>query len=101
MARSLLMGGHLIDGPQAVRHGLADRLSDSDATVLADAEALCARIAGHGPHALVTTKAWLNELDGSDDDARFLAPVSDSIRQAMTDESLAVMRSFLERRFGA
>ncbi len=77
-ARSLLMSGELITALEGHRLGLITHLSDSAETVLADAMAHCTRLAAKGPHALRVTKAWLNELDGSLDDARFDGPAKGS-----------------------
>ncbi len=96
-ARSLLLEGRLIDGAAALRLGLAHRLSRDDAAVGADAAALSAVIAAHGPHALRATKAWLNELEGADDDRRFDAPARDSAALAATAEAQAALRAFLDR----
>ncbi len=94
-ARNLLLEGRLIDGAAALRLGLAHRLSRDDASVAGDAQPLCAGIAGHGRHALRATKAWLNELEGADDDRRFDAPARDSAALAATPEAQALLRSRL------
>lgn len=93
--RSLLLSGRLIDGTTAYRLGLATHLHDD---ALQAADALACRIAGHGPKALEATKAWLNELDGSLDDARFDGPVEASAPLSSDDESMALLRSRWSRR---
>jgi methylglutaconyl-CoA hydratase len=70
-ARTLLMSGELITGADAKRIGLATHLSESAASVQQDALAHCHSLTTKGIHALRMTKAWLNELDGSLDDASF------------------------------
>lgn len=72
--RALLMSGELIDGAQAQRIGLATHLAAAGEPPLRVAQGLCAQLALKGPQALRTTKAWLNELDGSLDDDRFERP---------------------------
>ena len=96
-ARALLVGGELIDGRAAFRLGLASHLCDDDAGVRGHAAGLCGVIAGHGPHALRTTKAWLNELDGSLDDRRFEPPAQDTARLADTPEARARLAEHVKK----
>jgi enoyl-CoA hydratase/carnithine racemase len=63
-ARALLLSGDLINGADAHRLGLATHLATSSAATLSDARAHCQSLSAKGVHALRTTKAWLNELDG-------------------------------------
>ena len=63
-ARSLLMGGELIDGTTAHRQGLVHHLTNDDEAVLAKAISMCQRLTEQSPQALRVTKRWLNELDG-------------------------------------
>jgi enoyl-CoA hydratase/carnithine racemase len=97
-ARSLLLGGELIDGTTAKRIGLADVLSTTDESVLPDAQALCAIIAGHGPAALRATKAWLNELDGSLDERRVKGPAAQTAAIMRGAEGRAAMLEALAKR---
>ena len=92
-ARALLMTGQLIDGTTAIRLGLATGLNDDPATA---AEELACKISGHGPKALAATKHWLNELDGSLEDSRFIGPVRGSEPLADDQESMDLLR----RRWG-
>ena len=67
-ARAMLLAGGTLTGQQGFEAGLATHLcaaDELDATVTG----LARRLAGGGPNALATTKRWLNELDGSMDDA--------------------------------
>ena len=97
-ARTLVMGGALIEGPEALRIGLATHLAESDETVAGEAMELC-RMLEKKPHeALRTTKAWLNELDGSLDDARFDGPVEGSVELAGRASSQALLRKFWKDR---
>ncbi len=88
-ARTLLMGGELIDGLTAQRIGLATQVSRDDADVGKDARSMCRTLAGHGPAALRATKAWLNELDGTLDDGRFDGPMRDSALLAASEAGQA------------
>ena len=97
-ARTLLMGGELIDGAGAKRIGLADRVSPDDAGVERDARKLCSTIAAHGSTAVRATKAWLNELEGALDDTRFDGPMLATADLAATEESQATLVKQLKER---
>jgi methylglutaconyl-CoA hydratase len=90
--RALLMSGRLISGAEAHQIGLASHLSEAG-DLDQRANDLARVIAGHGLHALRVTKRWLNELDGSLEDARFDGPAADSARQALTPEAAAMLRA--------
>jgi len=67
-ARAMLLAGGTISGTQGFEAGLATHLcSIEDLPTAVDAFAL--NLAAGGRDALATTKRWLNELDGSLDDA--------------------------------
>jgi methylglutaconyl-CoA hydratase len=67
-ARAMLLAGGTISGAQGFEAGLATHLcSIEDLPTAVDAFAL--NLAAGGRDALATTKRWLNELDGSLDDA--------------------------------
>lgn len=66
-ARAILLAGGTMTGQQGFELGLATHLAplaELDATVTALADRLCSG----GPIAMATTKRWLNELDGSNED---------------------------------
>jgi len=67
-ARAMLLAGGTIKGDEALRIGLCTHLVDRDALETAAAD-LAATLAGGGRHAIAVTKQWVNELDGSLDDA--------------------------------
>ncbi len=93
-ARSLLMGGELIDGTTAHRKGLVHHLVNDDEAVLAKAISMCKQLTQQSPQALRVTKHWLNELDGSLDDDLFDGPRDGSTEIADSDEALARLREF-------
>ncbi len=67
-ARAMLLAGGTISGTQGFEAGLATHLcSVEDLPTAVDTFAL--NLAAGGRDALATTKRWLNELDGSLDDA--------------------------------
>ena len=97
-ARSLLMGGELIDGTTAYRTGLVHHLANDDGAVVADAASLCRQLAEQSPQALRVTKRWLNELDGSLDDDLFDGPRDGSAEVADSDEAIGRLRAFWSKR---
>lgn len=97
-ARSLLLGGELIDGQTAYQRGLVHELADDDESVADAADEFAATLASHGPNALRVTKRWLNELDGSDQDDLYDAPVEGSVHLAGGQEATTLLRRFWETR---
>jgi methylglutaconyl-CoA hydratase len=67
-ARTMLLAGGTMTGQAGFEAGLATHLCAADRLDATVAE-LAGRLSAGGPHALATTKHWLNELDGSMDDA--------------------------------
>ncbi len=67
-ARPLTLEGTIIDGRRALAIGLATHCEEDLPGAVGR---LCDRLAEKGPAALAATKAWLNELDGSDGDDAF------------------------------
>ncbi len=92
--RALLMSGELIDGVEAHRRGLATDLAPSAEAAHAQAMERARALAQKPPKALRTTKAWLNELDGSLLDAPFDAAAQHSAAASMHDQSRAMLRAF-------
>lgn len=97
-ARSLLMQGELIDAIEAHRLGLVTHISDSSECVAADAMNHCRMLAKKGLHALRVTKHWLNELDGSLNDASFDSPARASAAMTHTEEARALLSNWQTRR---
>jgi methylglutaconyl-CoA hydratase len=67
-ARAMLLAGGTMSGDEGFRRGLATHLV-AEGDLAAAAQTLAERLAKGGPKALAATKHWLNELDGSLDDA--------------------------------
>lgn len=67
-ARAMLLAGGTMSGQQGFEAGLATHLVPQDQLESATLE-LARKLLTGGPHAMVVTKRWLNELDGSMDDA--------------------------------
>jgi enoyl-CoA hydratase/carnithine racemase len=96
-ARSLLMGGELIDADEAKRLGLVSHVSATAESCVSDAMAHCRSLASKGVRALRVTKAWLNELDGSLDETRFNAPAAASAQIASSDEMRTMLTQWNSR----
>ena len=67
-ARAMLLAGGTMSGEEGFRRGLATHLV-AESELAATAQQLAERLVKGGPKALAATKKWLNELDGSMDDA--------------------------------
>lgn len=97
-AREIAMSGTVYSGIDAVRVGLATHVAPR-ADALADtARALCASLERKGPRAMRATKGWLNELDGSQDSARFDHAAAASAAAAEGDEFATLLRAFWSAR---
>ncbi len=92
-ARHILLTGGILTGQRAFDLGLVDRVVPS----LADLEGATAEVTGRlatgGPQALRATKALLNELDGSLEDAVVLRGAEVSARVLATPEAQATLRA--------
>ena len=67
-ARAMLLAGGTLSGQQGFDAGLATHLCAADQLDATVAD-LARRLSTGGPNALAVTKRWLNELDGSNEDA--------------------------------
>ena len=67
-ARAMLLAGGTISGKQGFEAGLTTHLCDLD-LLIEETEAFAKNLARGGKTALAKTKAWLNEIDGSLDNA--------------------------------
>ncbi len=95
VAKELTFTGRMVSGEEAVRLGLATRVS---ATPLEDALALAHRIARHSPQAVQGAKRLLNMAGQASLDEGFLAEeatISDLIGSA---DQVEAVRAYFERR---
>ncbi|MFO0827560.1 MAG: enoyl-CoA hydratase/isomerase family protein [Phycisphaerales bacterium] len=97
-ARALTLSGDLVDGRRALAIGLATHCSDDAESLPALVERLCSRLATKGPKALAATKAWLNELDGSNLNDPFQRTMEGSADLCDGDECVRMLRAFWESR---
>jgi enoyl-CoA hydratase/carnithine racemase len=67
-ARAMLLAGGTMSGNEGFEAGLATHLAPQD-QLESSALELAHKLVKGGPHAMAVTKRWLNELDGSMDDA--------------------------------
>lgn len=96
-ARAMLLAGGTMDGRAGFAAGLATHLvaeGELDATVAA----IAARLVSGGPRALAATKGWLNELDGSEDDAILDKAAEISAEIIAGDEARARLKAMFARR---
>ena len=97
-ARAITMGGSILDGHAAVHAGLATFCSETPESLNRECDAFVANILQKGPQALRATKRWLNELDGSMEEARFRHTALASAAAAEGDEFAGMLRAFWEKR---
>lgn len=84
--RERMLDPALIDGREAVRIGLAHECVADPSEVRPRAIEVARAFAAKPPHALATTKRWLNRVDGSDDDAPLDRALHASLALAGGDE---------------
>lgn len=96
--RGLLLSDRIVDAATALKIGLVTHLADSTASLPAQAQTLVNDLNSKGPSALRTTKAWLNELDGSLDDDPFNATVAGSASLATQTEAIDRLHEFWQSR---
>jgi methylglutaconyl-CoA hydratase len=97
-ARALLMSGEIVSGAEAFRRGLATHIAQTGQSVDEAAAAHCRALALKGSHALRTTKAWLNELDGSNANSAFDLPAQNSAEESLSSESRTRLAEFWSAR---
>lgn len=95
-ARAMLLAGGTMSGEEGFRRGLATHLAP-EAELASSAQALAERLAKGGPNALAATKRWLNELDGSMDDAIADEAAEISARIIAGDEAQSRLRAAWSR----
>lgn len=96
--RAVTMGGSILDGHAAVRAGLATFCSETPESLNRECDTFVANILQKGPQALRATKRWLNELDGTMEEARFRHTALASAAAAEGDEFARMLRVFWEKR---
>jgi len=95
-ARSLLLGGKILDGNEANSIGLITHLCEDDESVKKTARILATSIAEKPPHAIRVTKQLLNELDGSLDDSIF-DPVAIASAAVVSEETRTLLRALWDK----
>lgn len=91
-ARAMLLAGGTMSGEEGFRRGLATHVVE-ESELHSAAQSLAERLAKGGPKALAATKAWLNELDGSLDDAVADEAAEISARIIAGDEAQSRLRA--------
>lgn len=101
-ARRIALSGEIITARQAESLGMVQSVHADERTLHAAVAALAESLCAKGPHALRTTKAWLNQVDGTDA-AGFLGAAATRAVQATIDvcrtaESRSMLESFWQQR---
>ncbi len=95
-ARAMLLEGGTMSGEEGFRRGLATHLVP-EAELGAFTQSLAERLVKGGPNAIAATKKWLNELDGSLDDAIADEAAEISARIIAGDEAQSRLRAAWSR----
>ncbi len=96
-ARALLLRGEIVSGRQAHALGLASEVVDDEHGLDAAVRALADEACAAGLAALRETKAWMNQLDGSLDEALARRGAEISARVIQTDEAQQRLRKAFSR----
>lgn len=91
-ARSMLLAGGTMSGEQGFQAGLASHLVSLDQLEPATLD-FCRKLLKGGPNAMAVTKRWLNELDGSMEDAPFEKAAELSAQVIAGSEAQARLRA--------
>ncbi len=86
-ARAMLLAGGTMSGQEGHERGLTTHCVEEADQLDAAVDELASRLASGGPEAMAATKRWLNELDGSDEDATLDAAAELSARMIAGDEA--------------
>lgn len=95
--RERLLDTELISGAEAHRIGLVDRLVDLPEDVVPRSQLEAVKLAEKPPGAFAATKRWLNEIDGSADDAVFDRALAASLGLVGGAEERARLDAYLAR----
>ena len=95
-ARAMLLAGGTISGEEGHRAGLSSHLVARD-ELESETAALARRLTKGGPAALAATKAWLNELDGSLDEATMLRGADISAELVQGEEAQERLRQLFSK----
>jgi methylglutaconyl-CoA hydratase len=95
-ARAMLLAGGTMSGKEGFDAGLATHLCELD-KLDETARSIAKRLVAGGPKALAATKAWLNELDGSNEDAVLDKAAEISATIIAGDEAQGRLRAIFAR----
>lgn len=99
-ARVALLGGGVFGGERAREWGLAGLCVDMEEDVVPRAHLEADKLASKPPCAFGATKAWLNEIEGSDADAGFDAALAASLALVGSDEERSMLGAMWSSREG-
>lgn len=95
-ARAMLLAGGTMSGAEGYEIGLATHLVAQD-RLESQTNELARKLATGGPHAIAVTKRWINELDGSLDDAVFDQAAALSAEVIAGAEAQTRLRAMFEK----
>ena len=91
--RSMFVSGELLDGATALQRGIVWKLAPNAAELPALALDTARTLLAKGPHALASTKRWLQDLDHSIDPTRAKAALDASLSTVGSDASRTMLRN--------
>jgi len=92
-ARARLLDSGLVTGARALELGLAYECTDTAGACQERALTLAAELAAKPPHAMGYTKHWLNQLDGSLEEAGYNAALAASLARVGTGEERELLKA--------
>jgi methylglutaconyl-CoA hydratase len=96
-ARAMLLAGGTMSGQEGHERGLTTHCVEEAEQLDAAVAELAARLASGGPEAMAATKRWLNELDGSNEDAVLDAAAELSAKMIAGEEAQTRLKAVWAR----
>lgn len=101
-ARRIALSGELISARLAESLGMVQRVHADERALQREVAALAESLCAKGPHALRATKAWLNQVDGTDPSGPLGSAAARAAQATIdvcrTDESRRMLESFWQQR---
>jgi len=101
-ARRLALSGDIITAKQAASLGLVQCVHADERMLHAEVAALAQSLCAKGPHALRATKAWLNQVDGTDASGALGSAAARAAQATIavcsTSQSRSMLESFWQQR---
>ena len=101
-ARRIALSGEIISANCAASLGMVHRIHADERTLHEEVAALAQSLCAKGPHALRATKAWLNQVDGTDSSGALGSAAARAAQATIalcsTSHSRSMLESFWQQR---